>query len=180
MIPTAAEGFSTLRLTLPDHLVREHATRKGLTPPSYVDDHAHMTVLYGLPGDVQLQEEHRLRIADLLRYHRVFSVDVTAPVVFVRPPYHALAFMLFAKNLSELRSDLLEAFPHAHDPYRHSGWVPHVTLSHLSPGTAWQLLEPTKAHRWYPVSLPVVSFELHRADGAVEVLTPLGDLTAYR
>ena len=180
MIPTAAEGFSTLRLTLPAHLIREHGAKRGIQPETYAPNHAHMTVLYGLPGDTHLQEEIRVRISGILRWHRVLSVDVTAPVVFVRPNDHALAFMLYAEHLEELRNDLLETFPNAQDPYRHSGWVPHTTLAYLRPGTSWQFLVASRAHRWYPTSFPVASFELHRADGAVEVLTPLGDLTAYR
>lgn len=175
--PQATQGFSTLSFVLPEHLVREQAARKGIVPPAYANDHNHVTLLYGLPGDTHLQEEVRLRIADLLRWHRVLSVDVTAPVLFVKQDMHTLAFLTQASHLDELRQELLEAFPEACDPYRHGGWVPHVTLAHMEPGTSWKLLTP---RRWDPVALPVAAFELHRADGVVEVLTPVGDLTAYR
>lgn len=175
--PQATQGFSTLSFVLPEHLVRDQAKHKGIVPPSYANDHNHVTLLYGLPGDTHLQEELRLRIADLLRWHRVLSVDVTAPVLFVKQDVHTLAFLTQADHLDDLRQGLLEAFPEASDPYRHGGWVPHVTLAHLRPGTSWKFLAP---RRWYPVALPVAAFELHRADGVVEVLTPMGDLTAYR
>ena len=175
--PQAATGFSTLRFTLPEHLVREQATKKGITPPSYADDHNHVTLLYGLPGDTHLQEEVRLRISELLRWHRVLSVDLTSPALFVKQTFQTLAFMVHADHLMELRQELLEVFPEAQDPYRHGGWVPHITLAHLGPGESWQFLAP---RRWYPIALPVAAFELHRADGVVEVLTSVGDLTAYR
>ena len=137
MTPQAAEGFSTLRLTLPDHLLKSHAAHRGLVLPYGPEDNAHLTLLYGLPGDTHLQEEVRCRIAELLRWHRVLSVDVTAPVLFVTPQVHSLAFMVFAQHLEDLRTELLAAFPEAQDPYRHGDWIPHVTLARLQPGTSW-------------------------------------------
>lgn len=179
--PLATQAHTTVRLTLPAHLVHELAAQRGIhiTSDEGALSGAHMTLLYGLKGCTRLQEEHRIHIQQHLREARVLSVDVLAPVLFVKPDMHTLAFLLNAPRLEELRADLLATFPDAQDPYRHSGWVPHVTLAHLKPGKSWQFLSD-KRRRWGAVALPIVSFEIHRADGPVEVLTPLGDLTAYR
>lgn len=178
MTPSAVTGHTSLRLQLPDHLVREAAKQRGLPVGQWTGETpAHINLLYGLPGCLHLQDSQRERIADLLREARVLAVDVVSPIVFCASGTCTVGLLLYAPHLEDLRDDLLREFPEARDPYRAGGWVPHITLAHLGPGESWQFLAP---RRWYPVALPVAAFELHRADGVVEVLTPMGDLTAYR
>lgn len=180
--PQATAHHTTLRFNIPDHLVYAHALRRGISvgPLDTLGNHTHVNLLYGLPGDTYLQTDQRERIAAHLAEARVLAVDVTSPVLFATPTLHTLAFLVTAPRLLELREALLAEFPEAEDPYRHGDWIPHVTFAMVPPGKSWQMLGASGSRTWGPVSLPVSAFEVHRADGPIEVLTPLGALTAYR